>query len=65
MSSVYARPYGRAWTGVRLRTPGPIAPVFQPCLVPARPVWKRGGGFSTRYRRQPPCCTPSPKTPGK
>lgn len=58
MSSVYARPYGRAWAGVRLRTPGPIAPVFQPCLVPARLVWKRGGGFFTRYRRQSPCCTP-------
>lgn len=42
---VSVRPYGRALAGVRLRTPGPIAPVFQPRLVPVRPIWKWGAGL--------------------
>ena len=42
---VSVRPYGRALAGVRLRTPGPIAPVFQPRLVPVLPIWKWGAGL--------------------
>lgn len=47
--------YGRALVRERLRSPGPVAPVFQPCHVPGHPVWKRGAGFFNPQQEAAQC----------
>lgn len=49
--AVFLRPYAFArlfngWAMVgRLRPAGADVPVFQPCYLPAHPIWKWGAGF--------------------
>lgn len=64
-------PMGGPWRGCVRARRFPKTPVFQPCLVPAHPIWKWGAGFISLWSlscnsifspKAPGLSTPIPKT---